>query len=59
MPNSSKITKVRSIRASFDFWDMIAKIAEKEKTNLNNLIIKVMTQYCGEKHNAREGNRLL
>ena len=52
MPNSSKITKVRSIRASFDFWEMVEKIAKEQKTDPNKLIIKATKEYCKEVNNG-------
>ena len=52
VPNSSKITKVRSIRASFDFWELVEKIAKKENTDPNKLIIKATKEYCKEVNNG-------
>ena len=50
MANSSKKTKVRSIRASFEFWETLQAVAEKEKTDPNKLIIRVVNEYCEEKY---------
>ena len=49
MANISKITKVRSIRASFDFWEKAQKVANQEKTDLNKLIIKATMEYCNRR----------
>ena len=54
MPNQSKITKVRSIRASDDFWCMTGKTAKKENTDINKLIVKVVTEYCKGVSNGRK-----
>lgn len=42
----SKITKVRSIRASFEFWEKAQKVANQEKTDINKLIVKATNEYC-------------
>lgn len=52
MAKEKKITRVRSIRASLEFWEMAQKVANKEKTDPNKLIIKATTEYC----NKREEN---
>lgn len=39
-------TKVRGIRADDDFWEMCDKFARLEATSRNELIIRVVTQYC-------------
>lgn len=54
MPNQSKITKVRSIRASNDFWSITEKIAKEENTDINKLIVKVVTEYCKGVSNGRK-----
>lgn len=50
MAGSSKITKVRSIRATYEFWEKVRNIAEKEKTDPNKLIIRVVNEYCEGKY---------
>ena len=52
MANSSKVTKVRSIRASFEFWEMVEKTAEKENTDPNKIIVKATKEYCKEVKNG-------
>lgn len=54
MPNQSKITKVRSIRASYNFWKLIEKTAKKENTDINKLIVRVVTDYCEVVSNGRK-----
>ena len=46
VPNSSKITVVISIRATKEFWEKTKSVAEKQKTDTNKLIIKVVSDYC-------------
>lgn len=46
MPNSSKITVVKSIRASHEFWETVKIVAEKEKIDKNALVKKAVMQYC-------------
>lgn len=54
MPNTSKLTTVRSIRASKDFWAQVKEQAEKENTDTNKFIIKVVIEYIlKEKCNGR------
>lgn len=48
MPNKSKLTVVKSLRASKEFWDKADKTAKKEKTDRNKLIVKVVSEYCNE-----------
>ena len=48
MPNSSKLTTVRSVRATDDFWQRVKKIAEKNKTNSNKVIVDAVTEYCAK-----------
>lgn len=52
MPNQSKLTKVRSIRASSEFWNNAGKVASEEKTDVNKLIVKVVSNYCKEVKNG-------
>ena len=54
MPNQSKITKVRSIRASEEFWNITSEIAKNENTDINKLIVKVVTEYCKGVSNGRK-----
>ena len=54
MPNKSKITEVKSIRASKEFWDRAEETAKKENTDRNKLIVKVVTEYCNEVENGRK-----
>lgn len=46
MPNSSKSTVVRSIRASKEFWERAEKKAKIEKTDTNKLVVKAVKEYC-------------
>lgn len=54
MPNKSKLTVVKSLRASKSFWDKAEKVAKSEKTDRNKLIVKVVTDYCNEVENGRK-----
>ena len=53
MPNSSKITIVRSIRATRDFWEKAKKVAENQNTDINKLIIKIVSDYCEETNGGK------
>lgn len=44
-------TKVKSIRAEEEFWNKCDKVAEIEKTNRNELIVRVAEKYCTKKLN--------
>ena len=48
MPNKSKLTVVKSLRASKEFWKKADETAKKEKTDRNKLIVKVVSEYCNE-----------
>jgi predicted DNA-binding ribbon-helix-helix protein len=54
MPNKSKLTVVKSLRASKEFWDKADKTAKKEKTDRNKLIVKVVSEYLNEVENGRK-----
>lgn len=56
MPNKSKLTIVRSIRASETFWKTVKKRAKKEKTDTNKLIVKVVNEYCEKGVDNGENN---
>ena len=56
MPNSSKLTIVRSIRASKEFWKQVKKVAEKQKTDTNKLIVNIVTNYCNKEVNNGTNN---
>lgn len=45
MPNTSKLTTVRSIRASKEFWEKVKQVAKSENTDTNKLIIKAVLEY--------------
>ena len=45
--NSCVETKVIGVRAELSFWEMCDKKAKSENTTRNNLIISVMSEYCG------------
>lgn len=49
MPNQSKLTKVRSVRATDEFWRKCDIMARLEKTDRNKLIVKVLNNYCNKK----------
>ena len=51
MPNKSRLTIVRSIRASKEFWNKAKKTAKKQKTDTNKLVIKAVTEYCEKEVN--------
>lgn len=42
-------TIVKGIRAESEFWEKCEKIAEKEQTNRNELIVRVVSKYCDKK----------
>lgn len=42
-------TKVNGIRAEEEFWDKCDIIAKKEKTNRNELIVRIVSKYCDKK----------
>ena len=44
MPNQSKITKVRSIRASEEFWNITCEIAKNEYISFLEFLS--YTQFC-------------
>lgn len=56
MPNNSKKTIVRSVRASKEFWEKAKKVAKKEKTDTNKLIVKAVTNYCEKEVKNGENN---
>ena len=45
MPNTSKVTTVRSIRASKEFWEKVKQVAKSENTDTNKLIVKAVIEY--------------
>ena len=45
MPNTSKLTTVRSIRASKEFWEKVKQVAKSENTDTNKLVIKAVLEY--------------
>lgn len=45
--NSFVETKVIGLRAELSFWEMCERKAISENTTRNNLIISVMSEYCG------------
>jgi predicted DNA-binding ribbon-helix-helix protein len=45
--NSFIETKVVGLRAELSFWEMCEKKAKSENTTRNNLIISVVSEYCG------------
>ena len=51
MPNKSRLTIVRSIRASKEFWNKAKKMARKQKTDTNKLVIKAVNEYCEKEVN--------
>ena len=54
MPNKSKLTVVKSLRASKEFWKKADETAKREKTDRNKLIVKVVSEYCNEVENGRK-----
>lgn len=56
MPNSSKKTRVRSIRASNEFWEKVEETAKIEKTDTNKLVIKAVSEYCEKEVNNGANN---
>ena len=53
MANISKITKVRSLRASAEFWEGVSAVAKAENTDINKLIVRVVDKYCKEVNNGK------
>lgn len=49
MPNQSKLTKVRSVRATDEFWRKCDIMARLEKTDRNKLIVRVLNNYFNKK----------
>lgn len=47
-------TKVRSVRASEEFWERAEKVAKDEKIDTNKLIVKTVSEYCEVKENGRK-----
>jgi hypothetical protein len=45
MPNSSKLTTVRSIRASNELWVKVKELAEKDNTKINTIVIRAVIEY--------------
>jgi predicted DNA-binding ribbon-helix-helix protein len=39
-------TVIKGIRAEQEFWDACDKMAARQKTTRNELIIRVMSRYC-------------
>ena len=54
MPNQSKITKVRSIRASNEFWDMVKNEAKIKGVDINKFVINAVKEYCKGVENVRK-----
>lgn len=54
MPNKSKLTIVRSIRASREFWEKCEEKARQENLDTNKLVVRVVTEYCKEVKNDRQ-----
>jgi predicted DNA-binding ribbon-helix-helix protein len=44
--NSFIPTKVRGVRAEYEFWELLNAVTELENTTGNELIIRVVTNYC-------------
>ena len=44
--NSFVETVVRGVRADSDFWSKCDLIAKSEKTTRNELIVRVVSEYC-------------
>lgn len=42
-------TKVRGVRAENEFWVKCDKVAKIEKTDRNELIVRVVTKYCDKR----------
>lgn len=47
--NSFVATYVKGIRAEREFWDMCNNKAIQENTSRNELIIRVVSEYCKDK----------
>lgn len=57
MPNISKLTTVRSIRASKEFWQQVKEIAQKENSDINKIVVKAVIEYLSkELANGRTKN---
>ena len=41
-------TRVRSIRADEEFWELCDKVCELQKTNCNELIVRAAIRYCNK-----------
>lgn len=48
--NSFIPTKVRGVRAELFWWDMCESAAKLENTNTNELIVRVVAEYCQNKN---------
>lgn len=44
--NSFVPTKVIGIRAEVEFWEKIKEQAKKENIKRNELVVRVLTEYC-------------
>lgn len=47
--NSFIPTKVRGVRAEVSWWEMCENVAEIEDTKVNELIVRVVAEYCENK----------
>ena len=53
MAKERKGTMVRSIRASADFWAKAKEISIIENTDINKLIVKIVSDYFKEVENGK------
>lgn len=44
--NSFIPTKVRGVRAELSWWEMCENVAEVENTTVNEMIVRVVAEYC-------------
>lgn len=51
--NSNVTTKVRSVRADTEFWDMCDNTAKNENTSSNELIVRVVYEYCNNANSCK------
>lgn len=54
MPNNTTKTKVRSIRASFEFWELVKNASQKKNMDINKFIVNIVSDYCKEVENGRK-----
>ena len=50
--NTFTTTIVKGVRAEEDWWDKCDVVAGREETSRNELIVRVVEQYCDKSHSG-------